>query len=60
MTTILIPLVILGLCYIIRLYTKCFKITVSGKQITVKKGMSEKYSFTVSEIIRVDKETEKK
>lgn len=42
-------------CSIIMLWTKLFKITVNGDQITVRKGNGFKYSFHVSEIVQVDR-----
>lgn len=42
-------------CSIIMLWTKLFKITVNGDQITVRKGNGFKYGFHVSEIVQVDR-----
>ena len=41
-------------CSIVMLWSKLFKVTVKGNRITVRKGTGKKYSFDVSEIVKVD------
>lgn len=51
---ILITLFVFIPCSIAMLYSKLFKVTVSGSMITVRRGTGVKYSFDVSEIVKVD------